>query len=169
MAEVTRTINGGVSYGTATATRCPRVVANNGSTDLEDSPYASIEVALTSAQVLALADTPVELVPAPGAGKVLQFLGALLILDFNSAGYTESSDNLTINYTNESGLTASEVIECTGFIDATADKMITAIPAKDIIPVANAALVLSNENDNFAVGDSPIRVKVLFAVHSTGL
>lgn len=166
MAEATRTINGSVGYGTATVARCPRVGVSG---DMEDSPYASAEVSITSAQVLALATTPITLVAAPGAGKVLQFLGATLILDYGTATYTESSDNLTINYTDESGLTVSEVIECTGFIDATTDKMITAVPVKDIILVANAALVLSNENDNFAVGDGVLRVKTLYAVHTTGL
>lgn len=168
MAEVTRTMSGGINAGTVTRGRCPRF-SSVGSTDIEDSPYASREVSLTSAQILALATTPVELVPAPGAGKVLQFLGALLILDYGTIAYTESADNLTINYTDESGLTASEVIETTGFIDQTNDEMITAVPVKDIVPVANAALVLSNENDQFAAGDGVMRVKIIYAVHSTGL
>lgn len=174
MAERTRTnLGGGISFpsGQAIQGRCPRVPQDNSGApeSLEMSPYASREVSLTSAQILALATTPVELVPAPGAGKVLQFLGALLILDFGTIAYTENADNLTINYTDEAGLTASEVIECTGFIDQTNDEMITAVPVKDIVPVANAALVLSNENDQFADGDGVMRVKILYAVHSTGL
>ena len=128
-----------------------------------------LQTTIAAAAVLDLADTPVELAPSPGAGRVIQFLGALLILDYNSAAYTESADNLTIDYTNEAGVSASEVIEMTGFIDATADKMITAVPVKDVIPVAAAALVLVNPNDDFGAGNSPLRVRVMYAIHATGL
>jgi len=168
MAEVTKTINGGVSYGSATVTRCPRI-AGHGSADLEDSPYASVEVAITTAQMLAIRATPVTLVAAPGTGKVLQFLGATLIYDF-AAAYTESTDNLAVKYTNGSGVAVSETIETTGFLDATADRMIQSIPIKDALMTANAALVLHNTGDGeFGGSGSPVLVKILFAVHTTGL
>jgi len=134
------------------------------------------EVTVSTAQVLDLADTAVTLVAAPGAGKMLVFHQAVLILDYNSIGYTESSDNLAVYYDTESGAQASEVIECTGFIDQTADTITFAVPNGGAATVlaaatglANKALVLANPNDDFAAGNSPVRVKVWYSTIETGL
>ncbi|UCF48291.1 MAG: hypothetical protein JSU89_14165, partial [Myxococcales bacterium] len=56
--------------------------------DPDELPEQSIqyaEVEVTSAEILALNSTPKTLVPAPGAGKVLEFISAILILDYESA------------------------------------------------------------------------------------
>lgn len=129
------------------------------------------EVTIPAASVLTLRATPYTLVAAPGAGKVIQYLGATLILDYNSVAYTETADNLAIKYTNGSGVAVSDTIEMTGFIDATADKMIQSVPVKDALMTANAALVLHNTGDGeFAnSGNSPLRVKVMYVTHDTGL
>lgn len=129
------------------------------------------EVTIAAASVLTLRATPVTLVAAPGAGYVLQLLGGYVIMDYGMTAYTESADNLAVKYTNGSGAAASETIETTGFIDSTADDMITVIPIKDVAAVANAALVLHNTGDGeFGnMGDSPLRVKILYTIHATGL
>lgn len=129
------------------------------------------EVSIPAASVAALRATPYTLVAAPGSGKVTQFLGATVILDYGTVAYTETSDNLAIKYTNGSGVAVSDTIEMTGFIDATADKMIQSVPVKDALMTANAALVLHNTGDGeFGnSGDSPLRVKVMYVVHTTGL
>lgn len=129
------------------------------------------EITIPAASVAALRATPYTLVAAPGSGKVIQFLGATLILDYGSVAYTESADNLAIKYTNGSGVAVSDTIEMTSFIDATTDKMIQSIPVKDALMTANAALVLHNTGDGeFGnSGDSLLRVKVMYVVHRTGL
>lgn len=136
------------------------------------------ETSIAAAAILDLADTPVELVPAPGAGKVLEFLGAVLFLDHAGTGFAESADNLVINYENEAGAAASEVIECTGFIDQTADTMTIAVPnggaATAIVAKAaceNKALVLVNPDGDFTdagTTTSVLRVKTSYRVHVTG-
>lgn len=131
------------------------------------------EITISSAELLALRATPKELVPAPGAGKVLEFLGAVLILDYNSAAYAETADNLAVRYVNGSGVLASQAIEATGFLDQTADTMTTAQPKIDVIAAKtaceNKALVLHNTGDGeWTTGNSPMRVKVAFRVHTTG-
>ena len=130
---------------------------------------AHLSVTVTSAEVLLLRATPKELVPAPGAGKILMLQDALLQLDYNSAAYTESADNLAIKYTDGSGVAVSDAIEATGFIDQTADTTTRGVPVKDAIVAnaacENAALVLHNTGDGeYATGDSPLRVDVYYRI-----
>lgn len=130
------------------------------------------EVTLTSTQVKALATTQITLVPAPGAGKVVQFMGALLKLEYGGTNaFAESADNLAIKYTDASGVAVSQTIECTGFIDATADTYTNAEPVINAIVAAtgaeNQALVLDNINDNFtgnAADDNLLKVSVAYRV-----
>jgi hypothetical protein len=131
-------------------------------------------VALTSAQILAMRASPITLVSAPGAGFFLEFVSAVLILDYNSAAYAESADNMAVRYNNGSGVIASQAIEATGFIDQTADTLTNALPKVDVIGAAtgvvNKALVLHNTGDGeYTTGNSPMRVKVSYRVHVTGL
>lgn len=132
------------------------------------------EVSITNAEMLALRATPKTLVAAPGAGKVLEFVSAVLFFDYTGA-YTETADNLAVKYTDGSGAAVSETIETTGFLDATADTMTTARAKVDAIVAKsgseNKALVLHNIGDGeFGGGNAAnqIRVKVLYRVHTTG-
>lgn len=128
-----------------------------------------VEGTISIAEMLALRATPKELVAAPGAGKVLEFIGGTLIYDY-AAAYTESADNLVVKVENGSGAAVSETIEATGFLDATADKMIKVEAIKDALLTANKALVLHNAGDGELGGTgSPLRYKIKVAVHETGL
>ena len=119
----------------------------------------SSKVTITSAQILLIRATPITLVPAPGANKVLVFESALLLLDYGGTnGFTESSDDLSVRYTDESGVVVSVAIESTGFIDQTADTYINAIPIVNAIVVpagnVNQALVLHNVGDGEIAGNA---------------
>ena len=118
------------------------------------SAIETVAVALTNSQIKGLVAAPKTLVAAGGAGTVIQFLGAVLALDYGSEVLTESADDLVIRYGNTTGAIVSETIDATGFIDAAADTMTNAIPKKDAI-VANTgavakALVLHNLSGDFA-------------------
>lgn len=128
------------------------------------------EVSITIAQMKASRATPVSLVAAPGSGKVLEFISAVFIYDY-AAVYTETTDNLAIKYTDGSGTAVSKTLETTGFLDQTADKIAYLGPiATDPLLTANAALVLHNTGDGELGGTgSPVRAKVAYRVHSTGL
>jgi hypothetical protein len=133
----------------------------------------TITTDLTAVQVKAL-NTPIEVAPAPGANKYIEFISATLILDKGSEVFAESDDNLVIRYNDGSGVIVSEVIECTGFIDQGADTMTRAIPVKDAIVAASASvnkkLVIDNPNDNFtgnASNDAALRVVTTFRVHTS--
>lgn len=170
MAETTKTQHGGgQSFNAAPVVNSiPKVSA--GTDDLQDSGLRTIEVAITSAQILAMRATPVALVAAPGAGKVLQFLGALLILDFGVA-YSENSGNTNLVVENATGTDVSEVLEATGFIDATADAMRHMVPAiLGSVLLANEGLYLKNAGSaEIITGTGVMRAKVTYAVWDTGL
>ena len=131
------------------------------------------DVTITSAEILSLATTAKELVAAPAAGYKHLFLGMDLKLNYGTNVFTESADNLVVKYTNASGVAVSEVIECTGFIDASADTITNGIPVKDNIVAASAceakALVLDNTNANFggnAAGDNTLTVRTYYVTHA---
>lgn len=132
------------------------------------------EVSISAAAVATLRATPVSLVAAPGAGKVLEFVSAVFLLDYTAPGFTETADNLAVKYENGSGAAASQTVECTGFIDQTADTITVGLAKNDAIVAKtgceNKALVLHNTGDGeFGnSGGSTLRVKVAYRTHSTG-
>lgn len=139
---------------------------------LDEALPLTAVVTITSAQVKALAATQIELVAAPGASKVLQFMGASLKLDYaGTNAFTESGDNLAIKYTDDTGVAVSQTIETTAFITATADTYTNAAPVINAIVVGtgaeNKALVLDNIGSEIAGNagaDNTLVVSVLYRV-----
>jgi len=146
------------------------------SAKLAETTVKYAETSIAAAAVKTLRATPVELVAAPGAGKMIEFLSAQLFLDYGTSGLTETADNLAIKYTDGSGAAASETIEATGFIDQTADTVTNAVSKKDTIVAKtgceNKKLVLHNTGDgefgDAGTSTSVLRVKVAYRVHTTG-
>jgi hypothetical protein len=128
------------------------------------------DTVLTNAQVLALRATPRTLVAAPGAGRYLDFLGAIIVANTTAGAYTETADNLAIRQTGASGIIVSDTIEATGVVDAAAVKMTSARPKVDAIgTVLNAALVLHNTGDGEYGGGNAantIRIRTFYTVQS---
>src|SRR5690606_2112334 len=119
------------------STKVPTVTATK---DYVDTISIIETITIPSADVLTMATSPVELIPAPGPGKYIEFISAQLILDYNSIAYTESGDNMAIRYTDGSGVIVSQDIESTGFIDQTADTITNALPKIDAIVAATGAV-----------------------------
>ena len=131
-------------------------------------------VDLTNAEIKDLADTPVELVAAPGVGKLLEFVGAVLILDYGTNVLVESADNLVIEYDDGDAAAASQTIEMTGFINQSADTITTAQPKVDVIDasadIVNKNLALFNNSGDFtgnATADTTLTVLISYRVHTT--
>ena len=130
------------------------------------------EVSLTNDELLALAASPKTLVPAPGAGRVLEFESAVLMFDEGTTDFDDaaSDGDLAIRYTDGSGTIVSTTLDADGFIDATADTIKTVKKlTTDISLTENAALVLDNTGAEFTGGvGAVLRVKVAYRVHKTG-
>jgi len=181
--DVTKVLNkttSGVSVAVATlgalnpsaTVRCRLTSGYTAPIDSSILRYASVD--LTNAQIKALRAAPVTLVAAPGATKVLEFVSAVLALDYGANVLTESSDNMAIRYTDGTGVIVSQAIEATGFIDAAADTITNALPKIDAIAANSAAvnkpLVLHNTGDGEYAGnagaDTIMSVKIAYRVHT---
>lgn len=134
----------------------------------------SLEVSISNAEMLAIRATPKTLVVAPGAGKFLELVAALLLFD-RTAVYTETADNLQIKYGTGAGDAASETIETTGFVDAATDAIIPVQPVASVVVLKaageNKALVLHNTGDGeFGGGNAAnvVRAKIAYRVWATG-
>ena len=134
--------------------------------------YATVN--LTNANIKNLRATPIELVAAPGAGKWIELISGWLSLDYGSNALTESADNMAVKYVDGSGAAASQTIEATNFIDATADTMTNILPKIDTsvasANIVNKALVLHNTGDGEyggnAANDTTVKAYVCYRVHT---
>lgn len=132
------------------------------------------DVLVANAEIKALRATPKTLVPAPGAGKVLEFVSAVLQLKAGANVLTEATANLAIKYKDGTGVQVSQTIETTGFIDQAADQVTYGLVKLDPITARagceNQPLVLHNlgagELAGNAANDALLRVKVLYRVHT---
>ncbi|MCK5133218.1 MAG: hypothetical protein KAR40_13835 [Candidatus Sabulitectum sp.] len=116
------------------------------------------KVSMTALEIKALRATPIELVAAPGADTILQFVSALFILTAGTEVLTETADNMAIEYDDGNAAAVTGAIESTGFIDAAADAITNAIPAGDVIDasadIVNKNLVLLNTGDGEFAGNA---------------
>lgn len=142
---------------------------NGGALTVEERYY---RVAVTSAELLALNATPKTLVPAPGAGKVLELVSVMAFMNSATPAYAgvAAGEDLTIGYTDGSGVVASTTLETTGFIDQTTAQIRTFKPiTTDITPVVNAPLVLHLESGEITTGTGVLYLNILVRIHETGL
>jgi hypothetical protein len=122
------------------------------------------EVEISSAEILALYTTPKTLVAAPGAGKVLQFMGAVGFLDFNSAAYT-TRGIVTVKYTDGSGTAVSDSVAAAALIQQADDCYEEfAKNTTETELTVNAPLVLTCDTGNPVTGDSPLTIKIFYRV-----
>ena len=138
------------------------------SAKLDESTIQYAEVAISNAEVLLLNSAPKELVAAPGAGKVLEFLSAVLINDHGGTDFA-ANGNLTIQ-TGTTGTAQSDTVAEGDFLFASADaiRCVQALSA-DVQMDANESLVLACATGEPTTGDGVLRAKVAYRVHTTGL
>ena len=136
----------------------------------------SLETVITSVQVKAIRATPITVVPAPGIGKSLEFVSAILQAKYGGSNAFTGAQNLAVRYKDGASAQVSQNITGTGFIDQAGD-MITngAVKVDGIATRAvaeNQPLVLHNigagEITGNAANDNTLRVKVFYRIHALG-
>ncbi|CAM6004576.1 unnamed protein product, partial [Sphagnum balticum] len=149
----------GTSLGAVVPGAVPKQVyylgGSNGPLNL-DTDLSRGFLQLTSAQILALNSTPITIVPAPGAGYIIDVISAAAMLTFNTTAYT-GTNALQIQYTNGSGAVTASFPS--SFIDSAVTTYFTTVKLA-ASAAANAPLVVSVPTANPAAGDGTINIEV---------
>jgi len=128
------------------------------------SPIRYKTIKITSAEALLLNSAPKELVAAPGAGRAIEFVGAVLHLDYGTATYA-SNGTLTVR-TATSNSVLSGVLAAAEFLHSTADKIATMVPASTGIGLdINEAIELYVPSGEIDTGDSTLTAIVAYRIH----
>jgi hypothetical protein len=138
-----------------------------------ENPEYSLEamqIRITSAQLLALKTTPVQLIAPPGGNglQVLWIDAIELKYNFNTTAYTLNAGTLKLFYgpvANAHPLTADQ---STNFLTAAASRLILqpallAIAADTPTNLLNQAIYLGNDGSaNYTLGDATLDVTIMF-------
>jgi predicted RecA/RadA family phage recombinase len=137
---------------------------------LGESVIRSVDVTITSAQLLALNATARQVIAAPGASKAIIPIG---IVAYKAAGTAYAGiaggEDLSFKYTNSSGAEVAQM-ETTGFLDQTTAQTRYGYPnTTNVTPVANAALVVHMLSGEITTGDSDLKFRIYYRVVPTVL
>ena len=128
---------------------------------------------LTNAQVLALNTTAVNVVAAPGAGFYIDVIDGALVFNYTAAYATMTSDMRLFYGARTTGNAASSLMETTGFLDATADTVMTfSGTPDDTKPTVNSAVAIQADTlTAFTSGNASnqVFVDVTYIIRRTGL
>lgn len=135
---------------------------------LNEDGIITVDVTLSTAQLLALNATPIQVAAAPGANKANVVEDVIAYMPYNSAAYAgiASNEDLVLRDTNGSG-TIQATIETTGFLDQTSTQVRVAVKAGAITPTPNAALVAHMTTGEIITGNSPVKLRIRYRIIDT--
>lgn len=122
---------------------------------------ATTKVTLTSDQLLSLdGGGTVELIEAPGAGKVIVPVSIVGFLDYNTTAYNFSSDiNVVTGTSGQVGILQS------GALNATGDRYFCSeLVTNGLALSSNAALNIYTTSETVTTGDSPLTLSITYRV-----
>lgn len=135
------------------------------SAKMADDLVHSASVTLSSANILALSATPISLVAAPGAGKIIIVEGILFKMIRTGTAYANGGA-LEFRYTDGSGAKVSAdvaaAVVTTGGA-GTAYAHVGGIEAS-LTPVADAAIIVTNATAPFITGTGTATVSVKYRI-----
>lgn len=122
-------------------------------------------ISITSAEIKLLVTVPKLLVAAPGLGKVLEFVSAMLFLDYTAPAYTANTSLTIQTVTGDTPLSCA--VTAANFLDLGADTYTI------MAPLDTVAGVIADVNDGLelvaigvpATGNSTMKVKVTYRIH----
>lgn len=114
------------------------------------------EVTITSAQILDIFDTPVELIPAPGAGKVIKVNSIVAVMANNTIAYIGNGLYIKVG---------SSVVSS----DATILGLLTQVPRDmlSVLPVSlptNSALTATSVVSDPTTGDGDLKLSITYQI-----
>ena len=136
----------------------------SGDDDERVGDIRTIEISLTSAEILLLYSTPKQLVEAPGAGKVIEFISAVAFLDHGGTDY--AAGGAMVVQTITGNVAVSDAVAAATLINASADAYVIfqALSAEVAMDV-NQGLELTNASAVHTTGNGILRVKVTYRIH----
>ena len=123
-------------------------------------------VTITSAQILALSGgvNDFELIPAPGAGKIIMIESIFAFLDFNSVGYTITGvGGIFLSF----GINPTSSGNISSFVDDTSDSYLNVFSSIFLSienPLVNVAFRLRNNGNGITLGNSPIKLNIVYKI-----
>ena len=142
------------------------------SADLANTVPKYVKVTVSSAELLAINATPKTIVAAPGAGFTIVIHKALLVLNYNSAGYANNG-LLGLYETDASGQVLTGTLTLASFLAQTADTQKELVPnistTTGLTRLDNKAIVLTQATGESITGNSPVDVHLWYAIIPNGL
>lgn len=136
-----------------------------GSLNMPGNIFRTVQVPVTSAQILAANATPVTLIAAPGAGKAISVEEIFFRMDRTGTAYANGGA-LEFRYTNASGakVTADIAASVVTTGGAGTEYNIVRGVTTSLTPLANAAIVMDNATAAFITGTGTAIVTIKYRI-----
>ena len=158
--EALRIINSGnVGIGTTTPTARLHVVGGiiTDSIRIGNDWFYTVKLHLTAAQIKTLNSVPIQIIPAPGTGKAIEFISGSLMLNFVSEQF-DNGDNITIMVGGGNAIASASVIGQNG----NAGSAFTIIEPFEAFK-ENASFVATSFTDS-STGDSTVDIYLNYRI-----
>jgi len=126
-------------------------------------------ITLTTAQVKAMNSAPIELVAAPGVGKVIEFVSAVLFLDHDGGSNYATGGNMVVRTSPAAAqVTLSATLTSAASINLGHDNyaVMQALSTAVVLLAADADEVIELYcSADHITGTSPMKIKVTYRIH----
>ena len=120
-----------------------------------------ISITLSSAQILSIYSTPIEIIPAPGNGKFIEIMSASCKVDFNTTPYSANLLHLITDTATEPQFRNVKILTATGSVIWKFGE-ITANDAADTQIIENKGIYVTSVSSDPVDGDSSITIYVCY-------
>lgn len=164
--------NAWVTAGGTTAILNAATLPSNGTVQIMDlrggqgTPVIVSSFTVTSAQIKTLNSVPTSLIPAPGAGNMIDIVDAVIQNNYGTAAYA-SGGVIQLSYGTGTTTPASATIAATFLTSPTAKQMIKvagALASSLSSAVVNTAIYIACATGDFTTGDGTLTVKIAYRV-----